>query len=83
MDKDAVYRCMTSCYEWHQTEKRENSPTLGLGGSYLQSAKSIAAFGGSILQGVVVPFVLQFIGINSHLTIFFRAFWSQKLMNKS
>ncbi|XP_059139568.1 inositol 1,4,5-trisphosphate receptor type 1-like isoform X3 [Physella acuta] len=53
LDKDAVYRCMTSCYEWHQTEKRENSPTLGLGGSYLQSAKSIAAFGGSILQGVV------------------------------
>ncbi|XP_035825085.1 inositol 1,4,5-trisphosphate receptor type 3 isoform X3 [Aplysia californica] len=53
LDKEAVYRCMTSCYEWHQSEKRDSSSTLGLSGGYLQSAKSIAAFGGSLIQGVV------------------------------
>ncbi|CAL1526674.1 unnamed protein product [Lymnaea stagnalis] len=30
LDKEAVYRCLTSCYEWHQSEKRENTPSLGL-----------------------------------------------------
>ncbi|XP_055890997.1 inositol 1,4,5-trisphosphate receptor-like isoform X3 [Biomphalaria glabrata] len=53
LDKEAVFRCMTSCYEWCLTEKRENTPTLGLSGGYLQSAKSLAAFGGSLIQGVV------------------------------
>ncbi|BFZ12930.1 hypothetical protein BsWGS_15969 [Bradybaena similaris] len=53
LDKEAVYRCMTSFYEWHQSDKRDSAQSLGLTGSYLQSAKSIAAFGGSLIQGVV------------------------------
>ncbi|XP_041375271.1 inositol 1,4,5-trisphosphate receptor type 1-like [Gigantopelta aegis] len=55
LDRDAVIRCMTACYEMHQSEKTKFD---GLGklnepGGALHSAKSIAAFGGSVLQGVV------------------------------
>lgn len=56
LDKEAVCRCMTACYEMHQAEKKSKLEGLAKGteGSYLQSAKTIAAFGGSLLQGVVV-----------------------------
>ncbi|XP_046366515.2 inositol 1,4,5-trisphosphate receptor type 3-like isoform X5 [Haliotis rufescens] len=55
LDKEAAYRCMTVCYEMHQSEKPklEGLVRSTENGGYLQSAKSIAAFGGSILQGVV------------------------------
>lgn len=55
IDKEAVYRCMTSCYTLHQTDKpklEDISKTTD--GSFLQPAKSIAALGGSLLQGVMV-----------------------------
>ncbi|XP_071176008.1 inositol 1,4,5-trisphosphate-gated calcium channel ITPR2-like isoform X12 [Mytilus edulis] len=54
IDKAAVYRCMTSCYTLHQTDKpklEDISKTTD--GSFLQPAKSIAALGGSLLQGVM------------------------------
>ena len=56
LDKEAVLRCMTACYEMHQAEKKKKMEGLSKGpdGSYLQSAKTLAAFGGSLLQGVVV-----------------------------
>ena len=56
LDKEAVCRCMTACYEMHQAEKKKKMEglTKGPDGSYLQSAKTLAAFGGSLLQGVVV-----------------------------
>ena len=58
LDKEAVLRCMTACYELHQAEKKKKKKMEGLSkgpdGSYLQSAKTLAAFGGSLLQGVVV-----------------------------
>ncbi|GFO23772.1 inositol 1,4,5-trisphosphate receptor type 3-like isoform x9 [Plakobranchus ocellatus] len=50
LDKEAVYRCMTSCYEWHQSDKKDNAS--GRAG-YLQPARSIAALGESLLTGVV------------------------------
>ncbi|KAK7114914.1 hypothetical protein V1264_000891 [Littorina saxatilis] len=55
LDKEAVLRCMTACYELHQAEKKKKIEglTKGPDGSYLQSAKTLAAFGGSLLQGVV------------------------------
>ncbi|XP_076449737.1 inositol 1,4,5-trisphosphate-gated calcium channel ITPR1-like isoform X2 [Babylonia areolata] len=56
LDKEAVCRCMTACYEMHQAEKKKKMESLtakGPDGSYLQSAKTLAAFGGSLLQGVV------------------------------
>lgn len=46
---------MTSCYTLHQTDKpklEDISKTTD--GSFLQPAKSIAALGGSLLQGVMV-----------------------------
>nr|XP_019924346.2 inositol 1,4,5-trisphosphate receptor type 1 isoform X2 [Crassostrea gigas] len=54
LDKGAIYRCMTLCYEAHQSEKpslEELSPTEE--GSVLKSARSLAVVGGSILQGFV------------------------------
>ena len=57
LDKEAVLRCMTACYELHQAEKKKKKMeglSKGPDGSYLQSAKTLAAFGGSLLQGVVV-----------------------------
>ncbi|PVD21456.1 hypothetical protein C0Q70_19629 [Pomacea canaliculata] len=57
LDKEAVCRCLTACYEMYQAEKKTKLEGLGKGpdgaGGYLQSAKTIAAFGGSLLQGVV------------------------------
>lgn len=61
LDKEAVCRCLTACYEMYQAEKKTKLEGLGKGpdgaGGYLQSAKTIAAFGGSLLQGVVVSCV--------------------------
>jgi hypothetical protein len=55
IDKEAVYRCMTSCYTLHQTDKpRREDIGKTTDGSFLQPAKSIAALGGSIIQGVMV-----------------------------
>lgn len=57
LDKGAIFRCMTLCYEAHQSEKpslEELSPTEE--GSVLKSARSLAVVGGSILQGFVVRF---------------------------
>ena len=56
LDKDAVIRCLTACHEMHQSEKTkfDGLSKLNEPGGALQSAKSIAAFGGSVIQGVVV-----------------------------
>ncbi|CAG5132421.1 unnamed protein product, partial [Candidula unifasciata] len=53
LDKEAMYRCLTSFYELHQTDKKDQTLSLGFGGGYLQSAKTIAIFGRSIIQGVL------------------------------
>lgn len=83
LDKGAIFRCMTLCYEAHQSEKpslEELSPTAE-DGSVLKSARSLAVVGGSILQG----FVVRFIGIFSQeliymsstlMTISVKAAWS-------
>lgn len=55
LDKGAIFRCMTLCYEAHQSEKPsldDLSPTED--DSVLKSARSLAVIGGSILQGFVV-----------------------------
>lgn len=55
LDKGAIFRCMTLCYEAHQSEKPsldDLSPTEDE--SVLKSARSLAVIGGSILQGFVV-----------------------------
>lgn len=62
LDKGAIFRCMTLCYEAHQSEKpslEELSPTEE--GSILKSARSLAVVGGSILQGFVVRFYRIFL----------------------
>lgn len=62
LDKGAIFRCMTLCYEAHQSEKpslEELSPTEE--GSVLKSARSLAVVGGSILQGFVVRFYRIFL----------------------
>lgn len=62
LDKGAIFRCMTLCYEAHQSEKpslEELSPTED--GSVLKSARSLAVVGGSILQGFVVRFYRIFL----------------------
>ncbi|XP_062618413.1 inositol 1,4,5-trisphosphate receptor type 1-like [Saccostrea cucullata] len=54
LDKGAIFRCMTLCYEAHQSEKpslEDLSPTED--GSVLKSARSLAVVGGSIIQGFV------------------------------
>nr|XP_022341733.1 inositol 1,4,5-trisphosphate receptor type 2-like isoform X6 [Crassostrea virginica] len=54
LDKGAIFRCMTLCYEAHQSEKPsldDLSPTEDE--SVLKSARSLAVIGGSILQGFV------------------------------
>ncbi|KAL4234550.1 hypothetical protein ACF0H5_006191 [Mactra antiquata] len=53
LDKEALYRCMTQCYEMHQSEKPKLEDIVKSESGYMQSAKSIASFGGSLLQGVV------------------------------
>jgi hypothetical protein len=62
LDKTAVLRCLTACYDMHVAEKKKKmEPLAGKGleaGNYLQSAKTLAAFGGSLLQGVVVGSLL-------------------------
>ena len=51
---------MTSCYEWYQSEKRDSISPLGLTpGSYIESAKSMANFGGSLIKGVMVCAVIK------------------------
>ncbi|XP_064599288.1 inositol 1,4,5-trisphosphate receptor type 1-like [Liolophura sinensis] len=52
LDKDALVRLMTECYEFCQTEKPNTPPQEGEAG-YLKSAKSFAFKGGSLLQGVM------------------------------
>ncbi|XP_064627454.1 inositol 1,4,5-trisphosphate receptor type 1-like isoform X9 [Lineus longissimus] len=65
LDKEAVYRCMTECYEMHQSEKprfdhlvkssrvdNTDGAKRG-GGGYLKSAKSLAKVGSSFLKGMV------------------------------
>lgn len=57
LDKEAIFRCMTLCYEAHQLEKpslEDLNPTED--GSVLKSARSLAVVGGSIIQGFVVWF---------------------------
>ena len=63
LDKDAVYRLMTQCYDMHQSEKPKLEALVKTGDGYLQSAKSFAALGGSLLQGVVVSRVERIYGI--------------------
>ncbi|XP_060075349.1 inositol 1,4,5-trisphosphate receptor type 1-like [Ylistrum balloti] len=57
LDKNALYRCMTQCYEMHQADKPKLDDVLNSGPqgstSYLKSAKSIAAFGGNFISGVM------------------------------
>ena len=60
LDKDAIYRLMTQCYEMHQSEKKKLEDLVKTGESYLQSAKSVAALGGSLIQGVVVSITVLF-----------------------
>ena len=43
----------------HQSEKKKLEDLVKTGESYLQSAKSVAALGGSLIQGVVVITILQ------------------------
>ncbi|KAK3085572.1 hypothetical protein FSP39_005468 [Pinctada imbricata] len=54
IDKEAIYNCMTICYEAH-TEKPNNddSTTKSEENNVLKSARSLAALGGSFIQGVV------------------------------
>ena len=66
LDKDAVYRLMTQCYDMHQSEKPKLEALVKTGDGYLQSAKSFAALGGSLLQGVVVSRVERIYGIDTN-----------------
>jgi len=57
LDKAALYRCMTQCYEMHQAEKPKFEGlvnTHGGANGYLKSAKSLATFGGNLISGVMV-----------------------------
>ena len=50
----------------HQSEKPKLEALVKTGDGYLQSAKSFAALGGSLLQGVVVSRVEIIYGINKN-----------------
>ena len=56
LDKEALYRCMTQCYEMHQSEKPKLEDIVKSEAGYMQSAKSIASLGGSLMKGVVVSY---------------------------
>ncbi|XP_053402419.1 inositol 1,4,5-trisphosphate receptor type 1-like isoform X7 [Mercenaria mercenaria] len=53
LDKEALYRCMAQCYEMHQSEKPKLEDIVKSEAGYMQSAKSIASLGGSLMKGVV------------------------------
>ena len=55
LDKKAICEGMTWCYELAQSEKTKMEDFIKVGQTnYIQSAKSIAQFGGNLLQEVVV-----------------------------
>lgn len=60
LDKDAVFRCMTQCYEMHTSERPKLEDIVRPEEGYMKSAKSLASLGGSLIQGVVVGVKLLF-----------------------
>lgn len=58
LDKDAVFRVMTQCYEMHQSERPKLEDIVRPEEGYMKSAKSLASLGGSLIQGVVVSYFL-------------------------